>query len=460
MDNHPAAGAPALVLLTAIPLREEIRRIAAAADQPLDERPALPGRHPWAAAPVIILDTLSARNCVAAGHPRRPGIILVTAEEPSLLDWQTATAVGAEQVLRLPAESDTLITAFTTNYQRSHTRGAVVAIAGACGGAGASTLAAAVALTAATHYRDRTLLIDAAPYGGGLDLLLGIEQNPGLRWPDLAIENGRISAVALHQALPAISGVSVLSCGRGGTTTGFDATASAFMAETVQPPLIASTSSHPPVAVAGRDCCGTAGKHEVPLGRCASQSANEQPSVNPALSPTGVAAVIEAGRSAGDLVVCDLSTERAPHADVILEAADLTVLITPARLRAIVAAESVRDYLLTRNPNAALIVRGPAPGGLRGSDIATTLALPLLAAVPPQPGLPERLERTGLTVNRRGPLRTAAAAILEALPLPATPRRAPAMRRSTPRRRPPTSTCTPAHPGPITSNTPIAEALR
>ncbi|WP_218026750.1 septum site-determining protein Ssd [Nocardia inohanensis] len=504
MDNHTAAPTPALVLVSASPLCEEVRRIAAAAGRTIDEHATLPARHPFLAAPVIILDTLSARNCAAAGHPRRPGILLVTADEPSLLDWQTATRVGAEQVLQLPAESDTLITAFATHNAHSRTTGAVVAIAGACGGAGASTLAAAVALTAATHFRDRTLLVDAAPYGGGLDLLLGIEQTPGLRWPDLVIENGRISAAALHQALPAISGVSVLSCGTGSAPTDFDdetavngakfvprtanmlierhpvfgMAATEFGASDAEHAAAVHSSATTGEAVAGTPitASGTIGKSAVAAVGATTGSASAAPwsavelmaaSADPvtregaaALSPVGMAAVVEAGRSAGDLVVCDLSAERGAHTEHLLEAADLVVLITPARLRAVAAAESVRAHLIARNPNVRLVVRGPAPGGLRGADIATTLDLPLLAAVPPQPGLPERLERAGLTVNRRGPLRTAAAAVLQALPLATELPRTSSGTRSAPRRRTPTTTCVPAHADPIASNPTNSKVFR
>ncbi|MFD0000142.1 septum site-determining protein Ssd [Nocardia sp. NPDC127526] len=353
MNSDATGPARALALLSDPRLRDEVRRIAAAADRPLDEGVPPPGRHAWTTAAAVILDTPAALACANADHPRRAGILLVTAGEPGLLDWQAATAAGAEQVLALPTAADALIAAFAACDQRGRGDGAVVAVAGACGRSGASTLASAVALTAAGHFRERTLLVDAAPFGGGLDLLLGMENTPGLRWPDLVIEDGRVAAAALHEALPASGGVSLLSCGRGARAM--------------------------------------------------------------ELAPAAVRAVVEAGRSAGDLVVCDLSGERGPHADRILDAADAVILVVPARFRAVAAAESVAAHTVARNPNVHLIVRGPAPGGLRGDEVARVLGLPLLASVPPQPRLSERLEHTGLTVRRRGPLRLAAEAVLTAL---------------------------------------------
>ncbi|WP_230464866.1 septum site-determining protein Ssd [Nocardia seriolae] len=217
--NSDAATPPALSLVADPRLRDEIRRIAAAADRPLDEREPPPGRHAWATASAIILDTAAALSCTSAGHLRRAGILLVTDGEPSLLDWQSATRVGAEHVLSLPADADALIAAFAAHDGRRPGDGAVLAVAGAGAGAGASVLAAAVGLTAAGRFRDHTLLVDCAPYGGGLDLLLGLESAPGLRWTDLTIEHGRVSAPALHAALPVASGLAVLSCGRGTSAT-------------------------------------------------------------------------------------------------------------------------------------------------------------------------------------------------------------------------------------------------
>ena len=96
--------------------------------------------------------------------------------------------------------------------------GAVVAVVGAGGGAGASTFAAALALAAASRSL-RVLLVDADPVGGGLDVLLGIEDAAGVRWPDLADTRGRLSAASLDQALPHVGGVAVLSSGREGATS-------------------------------------------------------------------------------------------------------------------------------------------------------------------------------------------------------------------------------------------------
>ncbi|MEV0711892.1 septum site-determining protein Ssd [Nocardia aurea] len=364
MDSTPdrmATTPPALVLIGDTRLRDEVRRIAAAAERALDERDVPVGRHTWASAPLVILDTPAAMACAEAGNPRRIGVVLVTDGEPELADWQCAAAVGVERVIALPGAAVGLIEKFAEHGEYRAGDGVVVAIAGAGGGAGASVLAAATALrSAARKFRPDTVLVDGAPLGGGLDLLLGIETVSGLRWPDLVVEDGRVSAGALHDALPAAApGLCVLACGRGG-----------------------------------------AGRLPGEIGAAAAH------------------AVIEAGRAAGDLVICDVSGERGPHADRMIDCADLVVLVVPAQLRAVAAAESVATRIRQRNPNQGLVVRGPAPGGLRGAEVAELLDLPLLAAVRAEGDLPARLERGGLTL-RRGPLRGAADAILSVLSAPA-----------------------------------------
>lgn len=78
--------------------------------------------------------------------------------------------------------------------------GRVVAVVGASGGAGASVTAAAISRAAAQH--DTVTLIDANRLSGGLDLLLGIEHEPGARWGEIAVGEGAIAREDIRRALP------------------------------------------------------------------------------------------------------------------------------------------------------------------------------------------------------------------------------------------------------------------
>lgn len=316
-----------------------------------------------AAVAVVDTGTATSLSATATGTVpppwrRHATTVLVTDHAPEVADWQAAAMVGAQQVIALPGEADQLIEALVHTTDDGRGRGVVLAVAGAGGGAGASTLAAAIALTAAAdRFRSKTILVDGDRLGGGLDILLGIETTAGLRWPDLVVEQGRVAATALHDALPvAAPGVSVLACGR-----------------------------------------SSGGQLPDPIGVGAMR------------------AVLAAGRGAGDLVVCDCSGESGPHTDHMVDAADLVVLVVPARLRGVAAARVVVAQLQRANPALAVVVRGPAPGGLTPDEVAGVVGVPLLAALRMERGLAARVERSGLGTPR-GSLQTAARAVLAELP--------------------------------------------
>ena len=96
---------------------------------------------------------------------------------------------------------------------RVGTVGTVLCFVGAAGGAGTSTLAAAVARTAAVELAP--VLVDAQRYSGGLDLLLGIEDEVGARWGDLDIGEGAVDRDHVRRALPRTAdGIAALTSAR------------------------------------------------------------------------------------------------------------------------------------------------------------------------------------------------------------------------------------------------------
>lgn len=328
--------------------REDVDRVAAAAGVRVVHVGEPSSRAVWSGAPVVLLDRLAAGRCVAQGLPRRDRVLLLSASD-TRADWESAVAVGAERVLQLPGQDATLMAVLAAAPQPSGSgaqRGPVLAVLGGAGGAGASVFAAAVAQTAT-----ESLLIDADPWGAGLDLVLGSEHETGLRWPDLTLNDGRVEYGALRDALPMRRGVTVLS----GARTG---------AEIAAAPL---------------------------------------------------ASVIDAGRRAGVTVVCDVARQPGAGPETALRAADLVVLVTAADVRCTAACGVIGGWARTVNPNVGLVVRGPSPGGLRADDVAQTVGLPLLAAMRPQPGLAAAMEHGGLRVRPRSPLAVAAASVLALL---------------------------------------------
>ncbi|MCU1661021.1 MAG: hypothetical protein JWR58_1086 [Pseudonocardia sp.] len=347
-----------LVMVSDPELLDTILRLAAAAGCELHRTvDAAQARPHWTQAPLVLLDAPAAQKCAQAGLPRRGEVVVAVRGEPPPPVWQHAVAVGAEHVISLPDAESWLVAAFTEAAEGSRRGGAVLAVVGGRGGAGASVLAAAVAVTAVRD-GSRVLLVDCDPLGGGLDLVLGAEDLGGLRWPDIGVGGGRVPATALHAALPAPTVVR-----RGGGELGV---------------LSCDRSAHGP-------------------------------------SPAAVRSVIEAGRRAGETVVCDLPRYPTEAAVAALAAADLTVLIVPADVRSSAAGARVAAVLAEHGGPVRLVVRGPAPGGVDAAEVARALGIPLLAAMRPEPGLARALERGAAPGRFRGPLAGAARAVLAEL---------------------------------------------
>ncbi len=177
-------------------------------------------------------------------------------------------------------------------------RASVLAVVGASGGVGASVLAAAVAVRA--HRAGvSVVLVDAAPLSGGLDVTLGLEQDAGIRWPDLGGLVGAADGRALLSRLPSAAGLPVLSFDR--------------------------VEAHPPPDVA--------------------------------------AAVVDALVTERELVVVDLALLGGPVAEAGLDAATQVVLVSAPGLRDLSALSVAADHVRARSgtavvPELAVCLRG------------------------------------------------------------------------------------------------------
>lgn len=350
-EAKPAASAGVLAVLADPELRRELERVAAAVGVRVVHAGGAVSRKAWSAAAAVVLDDAAADRSARAALPRRPRVTVLAAADPTAATWAAAVAVGAERVLRLPERERDLVGALAEAAESSPddgSRGEVVAVIGGCGGAGASSLAVALAQAIAAD----ALLVDLDPWAGGIDLLLGAETAPGLRWPDLALEGGRLNWSAVRAALPRHRGVSVLS----GTRRGYE------------------------------------------------------------LAADPVHAIVDAGRRGAVTVVCDLPRRLTDATQAALDAADLVVVVTRCDVPACAATGALAPVLAAANPNVGLVVRGPSPGGLRAAEVAEITGLPLLASMKAEPQVAEQLERGGLRLGRRSALAVAARRVLAVLP--------------------------------------------
>ncbi|WP_295653117.1 chromosome partitioning protein [uncultured Dietzia sp.] len=115
------------------------------------------------------------------------------------------------EVIRLPSGTGDLVALLMTPV--TGRAGSRLVVLGAVGGCGTSTLAAALAIRASP--RRRTLLVETDPCGTGLDLLLGVEDEPGLRLQDVRADLGGPDPEALWAAVPkARAGLGLLARSR------------------------------------------------------------------------------------------------------------------------------------------------------------------------------------------------------------------------------------------------------
>lgn len=167
---------------------------------------------------MVLIGFDAADEVAVLGLGRRAAVILVAAEgvdEHPL--WRVAVELGAEHVVALPLAESWLLQRLSQVADGPSKDGRTIVVTSASGGCGVSTLAYGLAATATAEGRS-CVLIDADRHGGGLDLLMGGEHAQGVRWPDLAHTQGRLSATTLSYALPKVQGLSLLSHSRTTTT--------------------------------------------------------------------------------------------------------------------------------------------------------------------------------------------------------------------------------------------------
>ncbi|MGF7234324.1 MAG: septum site-determining protein Ssd [Frankia sp.] len=323
-------------------LLDDLLRVAAAADVAVDVAPdAHLARRAWGRAPLILVGADQAHACMRADLPRRGGVVLVGIDLDDAEVWERAMRIGADRVIFLPDAEVWLVDALADATDPVGRRSVVIAVAGGRGGAGATSLAVAMAM--AGRRRDlRTVLIDADPLGGGIDLALGAEDASGLRWADLSSTRGRVPPRALSEALPQVDGVSLLSWDR---------------------------TEAPPVA------------------------------------PEAMSALLSSVRRGSDLVVVDLPRAPDEAARIAISLSTVALVVVPAEVRATAAAIRVAALIVPHCADVRAVVRQPGPATLAATTVADAVGLPLAGVIRPEPGLSESLERGEPPgTRRRGPL--------------------------------------------------------
>ena len=199
----------------------------------------------------------------------------------------------------------------------------IIGVVGGSGGVGASVLTAAIAVRAAQAGLE-VVCVDGDRLGGGLDVTLGIEQEHGVRWPDLIGARGRIDGPELLRRLPAVDGVRVLSFDR------------------------------------GRDV---------------------------ELSAEILHEALRALSDACDVVVVDLPCPDHGVFAALAPSVETMVLLAGSGICDLAGASAISEYLLRACPDVWLCLRTSGKGSHFADTVAGALDLPLLAVVREEPSL-------------------------------------------------------------------------
>lgn len=330
MNEHP------LLVSSSLPLIDEVVRLAStvALEVQVASDLSAAATH-WLGAPLVIIgsDVVAETNSLG----RRARVIVAHLEDSdddaaAQRDmWRFAVEVGAEHVVELPDGERWLLESLRECAEGPPRNGAVVAVLGGSGGVGTSTLAVNTAVTA-SRTGLRSLLVDADPWGGGLDLVLGAEDATGARWSDLHNVNGHLPSGHLDAALPRVSDISVLSCTR--SDDGLPA-------------------------------------HET------------------------MTAVLESGRRSHDLVIVDCSRCADDLLTAVLRSCDAAVLLVGDHVRATAAAARRYSWLRTK-VSVLRLVHASSPRGISSQDVSRALGVDLVATIPHVPSMTVRADEGDL----------------------------------------------------------------
>jgi secretion/DNA translocation related CpaE-like protein len=312
--------------------------------------------------------------------PRRDGVVVVDrSERAATTAWQYAADLGADQVVQLPVGESWLIARLADIGIVRRERAQVVGFVSGSGGCGASSLAAAVAVLA-VHRAITVTAIDLDPLGTGLELILGDDDPSGTGWNELAQTRGRLRGDTVRASLPEVAGVPILGWGN---------TSPASIAPGAVGSVIDGITTSCDLVVV--DLPRQVGLTN-PIDESQAQARSAGP-IEPGDPAVGVVASLEEA-----VCRCDLIVVVCPRTSVGIAATSR--LIARARF------ETARVQVVTIGTSSAAI---------SAQAVAEVLQLPLLVDVSADNNVLRRIERGVPPVGRRGGLRTAGEAVLQAI---------------------------------------------
>jgi secretion/DNA translocation related CpaE-like protein len=200
----------------------------------------------------------------------------------------------------------------------------------------------------------RTVLVDADPLGGGIDLAVGIDGDAAARRPPHAWPTSWLPMGMRAEPHPPTGDLTVFSWSRGSGAV---------------------------------------------------------------IPPTAVTAVMTTVRSSADLICVDLPRALDATGSAAAQLCQTVLIVVPAEVRAAAAAVRVRERAQQMCDDVRAVVRVPGPGGLAAEVVAQAVGVPLYGVLRRESGLAQALERGEPPGSRRrGPLARFSTRFVASLP--------------------------------------------
>ena len=253
-------------------------------------------------------------------------VVIVSIEALGPKTWELAMRLSANYVAVVSESREWLIEHLSAPAIR---KGKCIAVISGCGGAGATTVASALAFHSNVLV-ETVSLVDCDLSNAGIDIVVGAERIPGMRWEDFVSLTNSISATDVVRGLPSKDGISILSSG-------------------------AEPNS---------------------------------------ISIEEVKTVVSQLLTVNDLVILDLPrSEGLVRESELIASADVVLVVVPSTVRGCASADRIIANVTENNEKVELIVRTLPGSGLTPIEVAHSLNTPLAGSVNTDTRILEQIEQ-------------------------------------------------------------------
>lgn len=189
-------------------LRDRAERVVAAAGLRWSLAASDQLARQWRESTAVLIDSAELADLVREDPLRRDDCVVVSLGEPAPNAWQHCVWLGVQNVVDLVDNENWLVDWFGRVGLTRRRAGLVAGVIGACGGAGATTLSAGLAVAASQS--GASMLIDLDGLSVGHEIVFGPTESEGRGWADLANLSGQVSIASLCEALPSAGAVALV----------------------------------------------------------------------------------------------------------------------------------------------------------------------------------------------------------------------------------------------------------